>query len=74
MPHITKPTAMTGIGAPPNSHPSSAALRMWSMRYSDAVTVTTNRTTSYQGTRSSGAFLAPGKIRNVNGSMHKIRR
>ena len=36
--------------------------------------VARNRPTSYQGTLSSGAVVLPGKITNVKGSMHRIKR
>ena len=36
--------------------------------------VARNSTTSYQGTLSSAAVVPPGKMRNVKGSINRMRR
>ena len=65
---------MTGVGAPPNSQPASAALRTLRIRRMAQAKVATKSRMSYQGIRSSGALSVPGKIRNVNGSISAISR
>ena len=65
---------MTFCGAPSNSQPSDAALRMFIISQTEAPKVSTNSSRSYQGIRSSGACSVPGKIRKVNGSINAIRR
>jgi hypothetical protein len=65
---------MTFLGAPSDSQPDSAALRMLSISQIEAPNVSANRMMSYQGMRSSGAVSVPGKIRNVNGSISAISR
>ena len=72
--HITRPATITVAGAPPNSHPASAALRTDRISTIAEMKVETKSRMSYQGTRSSGDFSEFGKIRKVNGSINAIKR
>jgi hypothetical protein len=72
--HITRPAAITMVGAPPNSQPASAALRTLRISTMEAANVMMKSSTSYHGIRSSGDLSELGKIRNVNGSINAISR